>query len=133
MVALNGKLVDSAFYRALTHDYRIAVHIKSWNGADSREEEMQGFVVFGRSKTSGSSVQNEAKLIRSDGLEICKGWVKAVGLGQSLSFTVDCIGGNRLTGTARLTGLIKVDGLYRLGAFRAVIRNPPHKMEFWTK
>lgn len=133
VVALNGKLVDSGFYRAMTRDYRIAVHIRSWNGADKREEEMEGYVIFGRSDMSGSTPVNEARLIRDDGLEICKGWVKSVGLGQSLGFTVDCIGGHRLTGTARLTGLIKVDGLNRAGAFRATIRNPPHKMEFWTK
>lgn len=132
LVALNGKIKDSAFFRALTQDYRIPVQIRSWNGAEKREEDARGFIIFGRADVSKTPPMNEARLVRADGLEICKGWVKSIGLGQSLGFEVDCIGGNRLTGTARLTGLIKVGGYYRAGSFKATIRNPPHKVEFWT-
>ena len=123
----NGRILDRAFYQAMARDLAVPVSIQSTDGVNKKALAYKGEVVIGKTILEKNDVR-----IMVDGRQICRGWITGIGFGRTGSFVVSCLDGLKLSGSATLKGLQKIDGYYRAAAFTAVIRNPPHEMRLST-
>jgi hypothetical protein len=129
----NGKIVDTAFYEAMTREYRTPINIESHDGVTGETTQTDGFLVAGKSRKDGETYLSLATITLADGTPVCRGVAQDSRTPSVQLLDVICFESLRLRGKITISGLLEVDGYYRFAKFRGRVDNPPHWVKLSTR